>query len=133
MDSNSLLEGLIAARNGNADRQLDNYARITGGIGPDYDYGKAGTVDGRGHVGDTGKLPNHPTFSQESAYSNGLAQGGRWIADAEGNYIGFEPSVQMAKDQGRMKSLANYIREVEPGVKLIMPAPYKGGSDGMSI
>ncbi len=58
----------------------DQLARKSKGIGPDYDYSLMGLVDSRGHSGDAGKLPNHPTFSNESAYS-GLANelvGGSW-------------------------------------------------------
>lgn len=58
----------------------DKQARISKGLGPDYDYGMESTADNRGHLGDIGKLPNHPTFSDQSAYSgkvNGLT-GGAW-------------------------------------------------------
>ncbi len=58
----------------------DKQARISKGLGPDYDYGMESTADNRGHLGDVGKLPNHPTFSDQSAYSgkvNGLT-GGVW-------------------------------------------------------
>ena len=128
-----LLDFLIAERENIADRQLDRYARATGGIGLDYDYSKAGRIDARGHTGDAGKLPNHPTFSQESAYSNSLIQGGRWIADEmTGKYIGFEPSTQMANNQGRMESLVNYMQRAEPDVQLIMPAPYRQVNNGNS-
>ena len=57
----------------------DQVARKQRGLGPDYDYSMATALDSRGHAGDIGKLPNHPTFSDESAYSgtSGLV-GGHW-------------------------------------------------------
>lgn len=40
------------------------------------------------HFPDTYKLPNHPTFSNESIYSRGPVMGGSWINDST-----FTPSV----------------------------------------
>jgi len=71
----------------------DEAARTSGGVGPDYDYSMLGVTDNRGHGSDLGKLPNHPTFSNQSAYSTaGLGQkyeGGSW----DGNT--FTPSKRM--------------------------------------
>ena len=68
----------------------DKAARQSGGIGPDYDYGsvKNITKDSRGHSGDEGKLPWHPTFSNQSKYA-GLAAYGTWDnirPDGSGDY-----------------------------------------------
>lgn len=63
------------------------------GLGPkiknDYNYklgylqdpnGKINlSEDGRYHLSDAGKLPNHPTFSNESAYGIGNNTAGRWV------------------------------------------------------
>jgi hypothetical protein len=62
-------------------RLWDDAARKTKGMGPNYDYGASTRgLDLRGHGGDEGKLPNHPTFSNESIYADsniGLG-GGSW-------------------------------------------------------
>jgi len=73
----------------------DRAARESGGMGPDYDYGFAGKLDGRGHAVDDGKLPTHPTFSTQSHYAGlgikiGIAPG-KW----EGN------TFTMSEDQYR--------------------------------
>lgn len=96
----------------------DTLARATDGLGPDYDYGLAAKLaqDGRGHLGDVGKLPWHPTFSQESAYSNSKVPGGVWTD------VGFRPSVQMVSD-GRTQGLAAYMAQAEPSSKLLTPIP----------
>lgn len=50
-------------------RNWDDEARRIGGWGPNYDYSRnVGTADEYGHLSDSGKLPNHVTFSDESAY-----------------------------------------------------------------
>jgi len=72
--------------NQNFYRDWDRNARETQSMGPDYDYAlaaKAGLkVDNRGHLGDIGKLPNHPTYSGQSYYA-GLNMGkpGKWIGN----------------------------------------------------
>jgi len=107
-----------------ANRNTEDIARHTDGMGLDYDYGLAAKaiVEGKakgladnGHSTDVGKLPWHPTFSQESGYSNSKTPGGVW--DKYGNY---RPSVQMATD-GRVRGLSEYFREVEPNGKLLTP------------
>jgi len=86
----------------------DAEARRTGTIGPDYDYSKISKLDSRGHGTDLGKLPNHPTFSVESAYSGKIIDstgqpiiGGTW----KGNK--FTMSNSMAKNGG-----VNRIRQL---------------------
>jgi hypothetical protein len=67
----------------------DFYAKMNGGIYGDYDYGACGKeeqaagkcskeADDKGHYADFGKLPSHPTFSNESKYSNSQTPGGGW-------------------------------------------------------
>lgn len=52
---------------------------------PDYNYGLAflndpkGQLAANGHLSDIGKMPNHPTFSNESAYGIGNNKAGQWI------------------------------------------------------
>ena len=96
-------------------RNDDNLARSIKGIGPDYDYGAGSKqMDLRGHLGDAGKLPWHPTFSNESVYSNEKTPGGKWSDE------GYRPSVQMVND-GRTRGLAEYMANVEPNSKLLTP------------
>lgn len=105
---------------GRMDGIKDREARKSGGIGPDYDYSKDQSVDGRGHNSDAGKLPNHPTFSDQSDYANEKTPGGHW-----GNKNGkdtYTPSVQMVTD-GRAAGLGRYMKRVEPRVKLEAPIP----------
>jgi hypothetical protein len=60
-------------------QEWDNYARAHGGLGPDYVYPNPedARYSDRGHLTDKGKLPWHPTFSDESDYA-GLAPHGSW-------------------------------------------------------
>lgn len=71
-----------------------------------------GTV--AGHMTDKWKKPNHPTFSNESVYSGRDGErGGVWMGDAF--YAG--PS---NKRYWEDKELDAYMREREPGVKLMI-------------
>ncbi len=91
--------------------------------------------DHRGHAQDggyaselQGKLPNHPTFSNESPYASADRPGGEWV---NGNLGGrnqihpdrFTPSLQMVQD-GRAAGLGSYFKRNEPGNQLTVPAPY---------
>lgn len=66
-------------------------ANAYNGFSADYSYPMAYNYDpsmgtaANGHVGDIGKLPNHPTFSNESAYSWGRNDAGRWVEPLSGN------------------------------------------------
>ena len=95
----------------------DKLARLLGIIGPDYDYSKTSGIDSRGHSTDLGKLPWHPTFSQESAYSSPEFIGGVW--NQNGNYT---PSLDMI-NAGFTHGLGRYMRRVEPNSKLLVTPP----------
>lgn len=96
----------------------------------DYDLPgawKAGAAQGdNGHLPDTFKKPNHPTFSEDSQYHGsrlGLdweekAQGGRWEKDGE--QMTFTPGDTNLKMHGT-KALMDYFKKYEPDVKLILP------------
>ena len=108
----------------------EKLAKIIGGIGHDYDYGaqvrlenKPLTASANGHFSDIGKLPNHPTFSTQSAYNTPEYPGGIWNLDKNNNHT-FTPSPQMI-NSGATEGLAEYMRRVEPDVKLKAPAPYR--------
>ena len=68
-----------------------------------------------GEVGGTiyGKLPNHPTFSTESPFSNEVNTGGVWTIK-DGRDM-FTPSDYMKQDAKRMDYLKNnYWKSKEP-------------------
>ena len=106
----------------------DNLAKQTGSWSGDYDYGKSDQIQAaNGHYSDSGKLPWHPTFSTESAYSSPEFKGGTWTEDHGPNTmynpnpkVTYTPSEDMIK-AGTTKGLEEYMRTREPGVELRMP------------
>jgi len=101
----------------------EGLARLLGGIGPDYDYSQIGKLDSRGHGSDIGKLPWHPTFSNQSNYASMRDGGGQWgrEVNSEGMIVdSYMPSQQMV-DRGNTAGLADYMRRIEPGVMLVQP------------
>jgi len=101
-------------------KENDALARMTGGVGPDYDYSFAETgPDGRGHFTDRGKLPNHPTFSIDSAYAE-LAPGeaGRWVQTPNG--VGYVPGPARMSNPAYIRFMKEkYLPAVDPNVQLI--------------
>jgi hypothetical protein len=88
---------------------------------------------GNGHLPDTWKKPNHPTFSEESQYSSPENQGGRWIqlspADKdhpEGTWA-FQASSANLKYQSA-EALKSYFGTVEKGNTLVLPQTNLYGS-----
>ena len=77
---------------------------------------------GKGHMTDTYKKPNHPTFSDQSKYNNVASpwgvpfQGGHWEEDGKS----FTPSATMLKYTHQQDFLQRYMQEREPGVRLII-------------
>ena len=100
-------------------KNWEEAARLHNGVGPDYDYGLAAnlTRGKNGHIGDIGKLPNHPTFSVESAYSAPDVPGGVW----KNNSFYASPQNLIYTSKGRLQ---NYFNRVEPGVTLVLPKAY---------
>lgn len=84
-----------------------------------YDYDlrgafKAGvTPDGRGHLPDTFKKPNHPTMSDESIHAD-ENNAGHW----DGNT--YTPSKNVSEDQVALEKLIHYFSENEPDAKLVI-------------
>lgn len=70
-----------------------------------------------GHLPDTWKKPNHPTFSTESKYngSEGI-QGGRWIEKEKGKWA-FQASLGNLTFRNP-EELARYFAEREPDATL---------------
>ncbi len=93
-------------------------AKQTGSLGPDYDYSKQGNMDERGHGSDKGKMPWHPTFSNQSAFATKEKPGGQWGRDFMGDT--FTPSQNMV-EQGWFEAQKNYMREVEPNTRIFRP------------
>jgi hypothetical protein len=72
-----------------------------------YSSLKASPIDGAGHLPDTFKKPNHPTFSNQSKYHVPVIQhGGNW----EGST--FTPSEHNLENMGR-SNLQSYFNQVE--------------------
>lgn len=74
---------------------------------------------GNGHLPDTWKKPNHPTFSQESQYSSPDRRGGRWV-EGKGGKWQFEASDWNVRNLGA-EGLSGYFREREPDASLHLP------------
>ena len=92
--------------------KLELEAEALGRRGVDYDYALLGGRDGRGHSTDLGKLYNHPTFSNESAFANPSYPGGVW---------GFNGRQDTFTPTGRQQtpSFFDYMKQREPNVKII--------------
>jgi hypothetical protein len=97
----------------------------------DYDLRgafKAGNVFGaNGHGSDQWKKPNHPTFSNESAYHGtndlqhgGAYEGGAWGKTPDG-FDSFKPSRKMLDTTHPQTWLNGYMKDAEPDVMLLMP------------
>ena len=90
----------------------------------DYDLRGAWKADvkqaANGHLPDTYKKPNHPTFSDQSMY-NGLdnAQGGQWVDAGNGQWQ-FVASPHNVSNIGA-QGLSEYFKQREPDVSLILP------------
>ena len=78
---------------------------------------------GNGHLPDTYKEPNHPTFSNESQYSTPANPGGKWVDDGQGGW-GFwaSPANLQYRDAPALK---DYFNRVEPKSLLVLPWDYK--------
>ena len=103
-------------------KEREDLAKRTGSWGRDYDYGKSDMIQAaNGHYSDSGKLPWHPTFSTESAYSSPEFKGGTW-STPEGSMTGYvyTPSQDMIK-AGTTEGLIEYMQKNEPNVELRMP------------
>jgi len=113
-DTNDMLRYLQWARAG---------GKNAGEEEKDYDlrgYYKAGgqlaTPGGNPvHLPDTFKKPNHPTFSDESKYSGPGNEGGHWLTDKSGNYIGFQAGPANLYYHSPQDMQA-YFDKYEPGI-----------------
>jgi hypothetical protein len=76
------------------------------------------TADPRGHLPDTYKKPNHPTFSSESVYSSDETPGGDWLKQ-DGKWV-FKPGPANLQNFGP-SGLQQYFKQYEPDAELILP------------
>lgn len=92
----------------------------------DYDlqgaYMASAQADGRAHMTDQFKKPNHMTFSDGSQYSTAQMPGGQWVAAPDGSYTFWasQHNVQMHP----LLEMQRYFSEVEPGNRVIADIPY---------
>lgn len=102
------------------------WAKARNKLGDLYDYDLRGAwKDGaataeNGHLPDTYKKPNHPTFSMESRYATPETPGGEWVETPSGKWA-FKASPYNVMNYGEDR-LRGYFHEQEPDVELIMPA-----------
>lgn len=77
-------------------------------------------TSGQGHMPDTYKKPNHPTFSNQSQYHGTMSpwgvpfEGGHWADDGSS----YTPSETMLRYTHPQDFLQRYMEQVEPGVRL---------------
>jgi hypothetical protein len=120
------------------------WANSTGKGGDTYDYDLRGAwkdsaqAASNGHLPDTWKKPNHPTFSTGSQYSTGDTIGGSWQQDrydtlggpgqvAPWSFDASPTNVQMQGAQG----LRDYFNQREPDSILAGPGLAAGGNVGL--
>lgn len=114
------------------ENQYQAWARNTGRANDDFDYDLRGAwksgaaTSSNGHLPDTFKKPNHPTFSDQSQY-HGVDgnQGGSWT-QLPGDRWRFTPSSTNLKMTGP-QNLQRYFQEREQGNELAMPHEASGG------
>jgi hypothetical protein len=90
----------------------------------DYDLRGAWKADAKeaanGHLPDTWKKPNHPTFSTESLYNGKDGhQGGEWT-EVKGRWR-FRASPGNVANMGGAGQLEQYFRQREPDSRLELP------------
>lgn len=82
----------------------------------------------QGHMTDTFKKPNHPTFSDESQYHGAPAPWGKYLG-GKWDESGYTPSPEMLAHTHDLKDMEQYFKEAEPDMKLRAPAQAAAESD----
>lgn len=80
-----------------------------------------GNADTRGHLPDTWKKPNHPTFSTGSQYQSPGVTGGQWTPTGAGTWR-YNASPTNMRMQEYPNALRDYFRSEEPNSRLMTPA-----------
>ena len=105
------------------------WAQGVGRVGDTADYDLRGAWQSgaqeaaNGHLPDTYKKPNHPTFSNESRYSSPERAGGEWVESPTGGW-GFWAS-PLNMDNLGAAGLSDYFSRVEPDATLVLPIDYR--------
>jgi hypothetical protein len=82
-----------------------------------------GRPESRGHLPDTWKKPNHPTFSSGSQYQSEGVTGGEWQPrDAEQTQWNYLASPHNMRMQEQPNALRKYFQQVEQRNTLVEPA-----------
>lgn len=93
----------------------------------DYDlrgaYHANALAAANGHLPDTYKKPNHPTFSTESQYSTPDNPGGQWVEDGKGGWVFWASPANL--QHRTLSALVRYFNEVEQGNTLIAPVDWR--------
>ena len=105
------------------ERRFIAWANSNGKMGDLFDYDlrgawKSGVTATEGHLPDTYKKPNHPTFSTESIYSTPNNLGGTWDSTFAG--WSFTPSETNLQYRS-YDDLQKYLTEKDPTAKLGFP------------
>lgn len=103
------------------DKLKDTYDYDLRGAWKDIVSGKI-QQDERGHLPDTYKKPNHPTFSNESIYSTPETPGGKWVEkNYKWQYVPSETNLKYRTPS----ELMDYFKTREPDVRLVIPKKAK--------
>lgn len=105
---------------------FQNWASTNNRVSDSYDYDIRGawkamqdgsvTQGANGHFPDTYKKPNHPTFSNQSKYTDKDNIGGVWSTDENGKDV-YTPSTTNLRYRS-MEDLQKYFQRVEPTATL---------------
>lgn len=108
------------------EQAFQSWATKSGRAGDVYDYDLRGAWKtnsqeaSNGHLPDTFKKPNHPTFSNESVYNGQHGfQGGQWQETEPGKWS-FTPGPTNLHWR-KPEDLQQYFKEREPNAVLILP------------
>lgn len=108
------------------EKQFEAWAQQQNRLGDLYDYDLRGAWKAsaqeaaNGHLPDTYKKPNHPTFSRESMYSTPEMPGGEWL-DAGGGKWAFHAAPTNVQNM-TLEGLQQYFRDAEPDATLVLPS-----------
>lgn len=112
--------------------QFQTWAKATGHAKDTFDYDLRGAwlansrAAANGHLPDTFKKPNHPTFSVESQYNDPKNPAGSWVDLGNGKYK-FVATPRNFQYQ-TPEELQGYFKKQEPDGLLVMPGDMNPGA-----